>query len=355
MKKSVMIGMSGGVDSSVAAALLVQNGYDVIGVTMKLWDEEGQVTDSMCCSLDAVNDAKRVADIIGIPHYVFNFKEEFQTNVINYFIREYTLGHTPNPCIACNKHIKFDLFLKKAQAMGIDYIATGHYAKTELCGETGRWLLKRSQAVLKDQTYVLYGMTQQQIEHTLFPLGDFEKKDEVRKIAEELGLKVANKPESQEICFVDGDYGYYIESRQTGISKPGSFVDTNGKVLGRHKGIVHYTIGQRKGLGVALGKPVFVTAIDTAKNQVVLGDENEIFTDELIAGDVNLIPFEKLETEMKLTAKIRYSAKEAKACISPLSNGQIKVKFEQKQRAVTPGQAVVFYQGDIVVGGGTIV
>ena len=349
-----MIGMSGGVDSSVAAALLVQKGYNVIGVTMKLWDDEKQATDSMCCSIDAVNDAKRVADMIGIPHYVFNLKDEFQSNVIEYFLNEYILGHTPNPCIACNKFIKFDLLLKKAQAMGVDFIATGHYAKTEFSKETGRWLLKRSQAIRKDQTYALYGMTQHQIEHTLFPLCDFVTKDEVRKIAEGLGLRIANKPDSQEICFVEGDYGDYIESKCPGISKPGDFVDINGKVLGKHKGIIHYTIGQRKGLGIALGKPAFVTAIDVNKNQVVLGDENGIFTNELSAKDINIIPFEKLEGEMKVTAKIRYSAKEAEACISPSFDGVLKVIFQQKQRAITPGQAVVFYDGDIVVGGGTI-
>jgi len=354
MSKSVMIGMSGGVDSSVAAALLVQKGYSVIGVTLKLWDEERQSTDSMCCSIDSVNDAKRVADIIDFPHYVFNFKEEFQSNVIDYFIDEYVSGYTPNPCVACNKRIKFDLLLKKALTMGIDYIATGHYAKTEFNSETQRWLLKRSQSIAKDQTYVLYGMTQNQLEHTLFPLGDFETKDEVRKIAEGLGLRVANKPDSQEICFVEKDYGDYIESKRPGISKPGDFVDVNGKVLGRHKGIIHYTIGQRKGLGIALGKPAFVTAIDVAKNQVVLGDESGIFTDELIAKDINLIPFENLESEMKVTAKIRYSAKEAEAYISTLENGRLRVRFVQKQRAITPGQSVVFYDGDIVIGGGTI-
>ncbi|MGE5473642.1 MAG: tRNA 2-thiouridine(34) synthase MnmA [Ignavibacteriales bacterium] len=350
-----MIGMSGGVDSSVAAALLVQKGYNVVGVTMKLWDDDKQVSDSMCCSLDAVNDAKRVADMIGIPHYVLNLKDEFQTHVINYFMDEYALGHTPNPCIACNKKIKFDLFLKKANAMGIDYIATGHYAKAEYNEKIKRWILKKSKEKSKDQTYVLYGLTQEQLEHTLFPLSEFDSKEEVRKIAEKLGLRVANKPESQEICFVEGNYGDFIESKRPGISKSGDFVDVTGRVLGRHKGLIHYTIGQRKGLGIALGKPMFVTAIDTEKNQVILGDESRIFSDELIAADINLIAVDKIEKEMEVKAKVRYLAKESCACISPLENGQIKVKFEEKQRAITPGQAVVFYKDDVVIGGGTII
>lgn len=354
MKKSVLVAMSGGVDSSVAAALLLERGYKVVGVTMKLWEDECTSRDSMCCSIDAVNDARRVADKLEIPHYVLNLKDEFNKNVIEYFIEQYSKGYTPNPCIACNKRIKFELLLQKAKSMGIDYIATGHYAKTEYDEQTKRWLLKRSQEKSKDQTYVLYGMTQEQLEHTFFPLGEFDSKEQVRKIAEGLDIKVADKPESQEICFVSGDYGDFIERRKSDISRPGDYIDVNGKVLGRHKGIIHYTIGQRKGLGIALGKPAFVVAIDVAENQVVLGDESEIFSDELTARDLNLIAIDNLQDEMKVTAKIRYSAKESCACISPLENGQIKVKFEHKQRAITPGQAVVFYQGDIVLGGATI-
>lgn len=354
VKKSVMVGMSGGVDSSVVAALLVEQGYNVVGVTMELWDNEGGTRHAMCSSLDAVNDAKRVADKLGIPHYVLNMKAEFKGNVIEYFIDEYVKGCTPNPCIACNKKIKFGLMLNKAKAMGIDYIATGHYAKTEFDEQSGRYLLKKSESISKDQTYVLYGMTQEQLASTLFPLGNYKTKDEIRAIAERIGLKIANKPDSQEICFIEGDYGDFIEEKRPGTCKSGDFVDTEGKVLGRHKGIINYTIGQRKGLGIALGKPVFVNSINVEKNQVVLGEEEGIFTDELTAKDINLIAVENLEKETEVTAKIRYTAKEAKACIYPLGNGLIKVKFEQKQRAITPGQAVVFYQGSSVLGGGTI-
>ncbi|EYE89660.1 thiouridylase [Fervidicella metallireducens AeB] len=355
MKKKVVIGMSGGVDSSVAAYLLLQQGYDVIGITMQIWPENKAVEEREggCCSLTAVNDARRVADKLGIYYYVMNFKEVFEKKVINYFVDEYLAGKTPNPCIACNKHIKFDEFLKKAQMLGADYISTGHYAKVVKDEETGRYLLLRSRDDRKDQTYALYNLTQYQLSHTVMPLGDYTK-DRIREIADELGLIVANKPDSEEICFVpDNDYAGFIKERVPDKVKPGNFVDVNGNVIGKHKGIVHYTIGQRKGLGLALGKPVFVVDIIPEKNLVVIGDEKEVFKDTLYAEDINLIPFDKLNGDLRVTAKIRYSAKEAPATISPYKNGVI-VKFDTPQRAITKGQSVVFYNGDVVVGGGII-
>ena len=356
-KKSVMVGMSGGVDSSVAAAILLDKGYEVIGATMQIWpdmDEDRKQTEGGCCSLSAVDDARRVANRLGISYYVMNFKDIFQSKVIDYFVEEYLKGRTPNPCIACNRYVKFTAMLNKAAAMGIDYYATGHYARIEYDEGLKRYLLKKSATDRKDQTYALYNLTQEQLSRTLFPIGDYEK-EKVREIAKELGLTVATKPDSQEICFVeDNDYGRYISENTNYKIKPGDFVDKNGNVLGRHKGIIHYTIGQRKGLGIALGKPMFVMGIDVEKNRVVLGDETEVFSDTLTAGDLNFISIDKLDKELRVKAKIRYSAKEADATIYPIEDSRVKVVFDTPQRAITPGQSVVFYQGDVVVGGGTI-
>lgn len=356
MKKKVVIGMSGGVDSSVAAYILKEQGYDVIGITMQVWpsDEEYEEREGGCCSLSAVNDARRVADKLDIPYYVMNFKEVFEKKVINYFIDEYIAGRTPNPCIACNRHIKFDELLKKALALGADYVATGHYAKVVKDEETGRFILLRPEDKRKDQTYALYNLTQEQLSHTLMPLSEHTK-DEIRKIAEEIGLPVAHKKDSEEICFIpDNDHGNFIKKWVPKKVKPGSFVDKSGKKLGTHKGIVYYTIGQRKGLGLALGKPVFVSEIIPETNTVVIGDEGEIFKTTLIAGDLNFIPFDKLEKEMKLAAKIRYNSKESPATIKPVSDDEVMVVFDIPQRAITKGQSVVFYDGDVVVGGGII-
>jgi len=356
-KKKVMLGMSGGVDSSVAAACLLEMGYDVIGVTMQIWpdkDEDRQKTEGGCCSLSAVDDARRVADMLGIPYYVLNFKNVFEKNVINYFIGEYLNGRTPNPCIACNRKVKFEAMLEKAVSMGIDYIATGHYAKIEYNEESKRYLLKKSVTSAKDQTYALYTMTQEQLKRTLMPIGNYTK-DRVREMAKELRLPVASKPDSQEICFVeDNDYGRFISENTDADITPGSFVDTKGNILGQHKGIVHYTVGQRKGLGIAFGRPMFVVGIDTTKNQVVLGNEDEVFSNTLIASDLNFISIEKLDGPMKVNAKIRYSAKEAGAVIEMIGEDRLKVVFDSPQRAVTPGQSVVFYNDDTVVGGGVI-
>jgi len=356
-KKKVMVGMSGGVDSSVAAAVLLEKGYDVIGVTMKIWPEtnsEERLREDGCCSLFAVEDARRVADKLGIPYYVMNFVDIFEDKVINYFTGEYLRGRTPNPCIACNRFVKFEALLQKAVSMGIDYIATGHYAKIVYDDTLGRYLLKKAATASKDQTYALYNLTQEQLARTLMPIGDFTK-EQVREKAKELGLPVASKPDSQEICFVpDNDYGKFICENTGQKVEEGDFVDVNGNVLGKHKGIIHYTVGQRKGLGIALGKPMYVVRIDAENNRVVLGEENEVFSSELIADDLNFISIDKLEGEKRVKAKIRYSAKEADATISPLEDGRVKVVFDTPQRAITPGQSVVFYDGDIVVGGGLI-
>lgn len=355
MKEKVVVGMSGGVDSSVTAYLLQESGYDVIGITMQVWpyNKEYEEREGGCCSLSAVNDARRVADRLNIPFYVMNFKEVFEKKVIQYFVDEYIAGRTPNPCIACNKHIKFDEFLRKAHGIGANYIATGHYAKIIKDENTNRYLLLRSKDDTKDQTYVLYNMTQYQLQHTLMPLGDYTK-DKVREIAKEIGLSVANKPDSEEICFIpDNDYGKFIKERVPEKIHPGNFVDREGNVLGRHKGIANYTIGQRKGLGIALGRPVYVVDIIPERNEVVLGEEKEVFNSRLYAKDINLIPFDNLKNEMKVTAKIRYSAKETPATIYPYKEG-IVVEFDNPVRAITKGQSVVFYNDDIVVGGGII-
>ncbi len=357
MKKRVVIGMSGGVDSSVAAYLLKQQGYDVIGVTMQIWqnmDEEVFEREGGCCSLSAVEDARRVCDKLDIPFYVMNFKQVFEKLVIDYFVDEYLQGRTPNPCIACNKYIKFDALLERSLSLEAQYVATGHYARIMYDEGFKRYIIKKSATPEKDQTYVLYNLTQEQLSHILMPLGDYNK-GQVREIAKGLDLRTANKAESQEICFVeDNNYGRFINERRGDAIKPGLFVDSKGNRLGTHKGIAHYTVGQRKGLGIALGKPMYVVEILPEKNLVVLGDETEVFSRELIASKMNFIAFEKLEGPIEVKAKIRYSAKEAKATVVPIADDKVKVVFEEPQRAITPGQAVVFYQEDVLVGGGTI-
>lgn len=349
-----MLGMSGGVDSSVAALLLTQAGYDVTGVTLRLRPDEymEQCVSGGCCSLDDIDDARRVAYKLGIEHIVFNFTDIFQETVIDYFVTEYQQGRTPNPCIACNRYVKFNAMMKRATELGFDYVATGHYAVIQQ-NEQGRWLLKKASAA-KDQSYVLYALTQFQLAHTLLPLATYTK-PQIRALAQQAGLTVANKPDSQEICFVpDKDYAGFIERYTGKKTTPGNFVDPKGTVLGTHKGIAHYTIGQRKGLGISFGEPMFVTKIDAARNEIILGKSGSQYAKELTAGDLNWISIAHLTEPMRITAKTRYQAPAAPALLTPLDNGLVQVTFDEPQRSITPGQAVVFYDQDLVIGGGTI-
>lgn len=355
--KTVVVGMSGGVDSSVAACLLKNQGYNVIGVTMQIWQKEDTCTverEGGCCGSSAVDDARRVANQLDIPYYVMNFRKEFQENVIDYFVREYRAGRTPNPCIACNRYVKWESLLQKSLAIGADYIATGHYAKIAQL-ENGRYTLRRSESIRKDQTYALYNLTQNQLSHTLFPVGEYEK-DDIRKIAEQEGLKVAHKPDSQEICFVpDNNYARFIEEETGEKEIPGNFVSLDGKVLGQHKGIGHYTIGQRKGLGIAFGAPVFVVEIRPDTNEVVLGKNTDVFTDHLTANAINCMAVDHFEKGQEVIAKIRYNHEGAKAIITDIGKDKMELSFPEPVRAVTPGQAVVLYDEINVLGGGTII
>ena len=357
MKEKVVVGMSGGVDSSVAAYLLKEQGYDVIGVTMQIWQDEEetqQQENGGCCGLSAVDDARRVADRLEIPYYVMNFKQEFKQYVMDYFVAEYLAGRTPNPCIACNRYVKWESLLARSLSIGADYIATGHYARIAKC-DNGRFAVAKSVTAAKDQTYALYNLTQEQLSHTLMPVGAYHK-DEIRKIAEEVGLPVAHKRDSQEICFIpDHDYASFIEEYTGKTMEPGNFVDLDGNVLGRHKGISHYTVGQRKGLNLAMGYPVFVVAIRPETNEVVLGNGQDVFTDVVRCNKLNWMALEGVgEEEISVNAKIRYSHKGAPCKIRRIGEDMVECRFEEPVRAATPGQAVVFYQDDYVAGGGTI-
>lgn len=356
-KKKVVVGMSGGVDSSVAAYLLKEQGYDVIGVTMQIWQDEEQARleeNGGCCGLTAVDDARRVAEKLDIPYYVMNFKEEFHEKVIRYFVEEYLQGRTPNPCIACNRYVKWESLLQRSLEIGADYIATGHYARIEKL-PNGRYAIRNSVTAAKDQTYALYNLTQNQLSRTLMPVGEYAK-DQIRWIAAQAGLPVAHKADSQDICFVpDGDYGSFVE-KEAGDRVPGAgnFVTTDGRVIGRHKGITHYTIGQRKGLGIAMGHPVFVCEIRPDTNEVVIGENEDIFTKEIRCDRVNYMAIDSLTSPRRVMAKIRYSHQGAPCVIEEQENGIVVCRFEEPVRASTPGQAIVFYDGEYVLGGGTI-
>ncbi len=357
MGQKVVVAMSGGVDSSVTAALLLKQGYEVIGVTMQIWDPEITEVEGEhvgCCSLSAVEDARRVAHKLDIPYYVMNFRQVFEEKVIDYFVHEYMEGRTPNPCIACNRYVKFDSLLQKSLALGADYVATGHYARLYWDAGINRYMVRRAKDKRKDQTYVLYGMTQEQIARTLMPLGDYTK-EQVRAMALDMGLPTAEKAESQEICFVpDDDYTGFIAGRAGQEVKPGPFLDKQGNIIGTHRGIPYYTIGQRRGLGIAAGHRLYVVNIDLKNNAVILGTEEDLLATSLEAVDNNFIPFDKLTEPLRVEAQIRYNGKPSPATLSPLDGGGVSVVFDNPQRAITPGQAVVYYQGDLLLGGGTI-
>jgi tRNA-specific 2-thiouridylase len=365
--RTIAVAMSGGVDSSTVAAMLRAEGHNVVGLTMQLWNQrrlaghEGmpEAVQGRCCSLDDVYDARRVAETIGIPYYVVNHEERFERDVVRPFVEQYLSGRTPIPCSLCNNHLKFDQLLVVAQQIGADALATGHYARVEFDDRMGRWLLKRPTDRSKDQTYFLFGLTQAQLSRTLFPLGGMMK-PEVRQLAEQHGLALAQKPDSQEICFVPGgDYKKFLDAylAEQGESLPdtaGELVTTDGQVVGEHGGIHNFTVGQRKGLGVATGSPLYVIQIKGDARQVVVGDQEELYSRTLRVHRTNLISVEDLQEPMRATVKIRHRHEGAAALIEKSGEDEILISFEQPQRAVTPGQAAVFYAGDVVVGGGWI-
>ena len=335
--------MSGGVDSSVSALLLKEQGYEVIGTTLELF------AGSSCCNTNTYLDAKKVCHSIGIPHFTFDYKKEFKQYVIDNFIDCYANCKTPNPCIECNKYMKFGLMYEKAKEMGCNYIATGHYAKTKYCETHKRWVLKKSKAGKKDQSYVLWNIPRELLEHILFPLSDFENKDEIRELAKQNNLKVASKPDSEDICFIpDGNYKKFLEINSSLEPKEGNIVNAKGEILGKHRGLYYYTIGQRKGLGISYSVPLFVLGFNKERNEVIVGEEKELYKQTLEVKDINLLLVDKIEDWLEVEVKTRYSAKQAKAKI--VQDGHhIKIVFDEPQRALTPGQSAVFYQGDIVV------
>ena len=347
--KKVLLGMSGGVDSSVSALLLKEEGYDVIGATLELF------AGSSCCNINTYIDAKNVCKSIGIPHFTYNYKDEFKCRVIDNFIEEYSNQRTPNPCIQCNKYMKFGFMWEKAKELGCNYLATGHYAKTEYSEKYGRWILKKSKAGRKDQSYVLWNMPKDLIQHVVFPLANFESKDEIREIAREYHLKVANKPDSEDICFIpDGDYKKFLENNSDLKPINGNIVNLKEEVLGKHTGLYKYTIGQRKGLGISYSEPLFVIGFNKNKNELIVGTEKETYKKEMLVKDINLLLMDELKEKMEVEVKTRYSSKEERATIEMTENNMIKVIFDNPIQRITPGQSAVFYIDDIVLGGGII-
>lgn len=353
MKEKIVVGLSGGVDSSVTAYLLKEQGYDVIGVTMTQFRGDEALKGKPGSPEKIVEDAHQVAKFLGIPHYVTDVCSVFHEQVVQYFIREYTSGRTPNPCVVCNPLIKWKAMMEEGEKFGARLMATGHYAGVDRL-ENGRYALRRCVTAAKDQTYALYGLSQDQLSRTVMPLGAYTK-DQIREIAQKIGLPVAEKPDSMEICFIpDKDYAGFIK-RNTDITLPeGNYVNVNGEILGRHQGIIHYTVGQRKGLNLAMGRPVFVTEIRPQTNEVVIGENSDVFAPALRCRHLNACSVPKFENGMEVIAKIRYNHKGAPAVLECVGEDELLVKFPEPQRAITPGQAVVFYQGDYVVGGGII-
>jgi tRNA-uridine 2-sulfurtransferase len=365
--RTIAVAMSGGVDSSTVAAMLRAEGHSVVGLTMQLWNQRRlaghhgmpEAVHGRCCSLDDVYDARRVAETLGIPYYVVNHEDRFERDVVRPFVEEYLSGRTPIPCSLCNNHLKFDQLLIVAQQIGADALATGHYARVEFVSQRGRWLLKRATDLAKDQTFFLFGLTQEQLSRTLFPLGEMTK-PEVRELARRHGLALAEKPDSQEICFVPGgDYKSFLDAylAENGDALPdtaGELVTTSGQVIGEHSGIHNFTVGQRKGLGVATGSPLYVIQIKGDAHQVIVGPQEELYSRTLVARKPNLIAVEKLDEPLRVQVKIRHRHEAAAAVIENSGAGEIRVTFDEPQRAITPGQAAVFYDGDVVVGGGWI-